>query len=137
MWGREKLRGHRRTTRTRRPQIRYHLATTRRDLHARVPSSSRSGKKNKRKSPEEERERETGQRSIFSPVFPLTLPSPLRSIYVDLRSRRSVDNAIVPRSISFSLSFFPFLFFALRINSIVEMRLFTMSHATRAICISR
>jgi len=94
---RGKPRGHRGTTRARRPQIRYHLATTRRDLHARVPSSSRRGEEEKRK----------GQRSIFSPVFPLRCAPFTPPIYLrwfkESTRRRS-------RSVSFFSPFFLFFF---------------------------
>lgn len=112
-------RGHRRTTRTRRPQIRYHLATTDVICMRVSPLRHRTGKREKRKEP-----RERGkEKSILSSVPTYTLYSSVSlPTFADLRSRRSVDNAIVPRYfIFFSPHVAPSLSI-LRINLIAEIR---------------
>lgn len=97
------LREHRRTTRTRRPQIRYHLATT--DVICMRVSPLRHGEEK-----EKEKNRRKGKERSILP-YPLHSPSAYLPTFVDLRSRRSVDNrAFVPRAIS---SFFFFLGIAL------------------------
>lgn len=91
--------GHRRTTRTRRPQIRYHLATT--DVICMRVSPLRHEVEKKERTEGERKEKE---RSILSSIPTYTLyPSTCLPTFADLRSRRSVDKAIVPRAFSFFL----------------------------------
>lgn len=112
----DSLRGHRRTTRTRRPQIRYHLATT--DVICMRVSSLRHGVKRKKRRREgeeekrreeeegEEEERTEGKERSILPFIPTHPRAPTSPSLIE-----GVDEASITRSCRASFSLFFFFFF--------------------------